>query len=135
MGACSAVLPKKLSGQYEELQIMSGYFIVMVVANSILALVVNDSLPRLNQLSVWGAQLGYATAMLLANWSVIEGFKHIESSVGSLVGLAEILFGISFSILFFHESLTTGTLIGSGLIIFSVILPNLDLTKFYSKNA
>jgi len=59
MGACSAVLPKKLSGKYEELQIMSGYFIVMVVANSILALVVKDPLPRLNQLNVWGAQLGY----------------------------------------------------------------------------
>ncbi len=29
MGACAAVLPKKLSNQYEELHIMSGYFIIM----------------------------------------------------------------------------------------------------------
>ena len=108
---------------------MSGYFIVMAVVNSILALIVNDPIPRFSQLSVWGAQLGYATAMLLANWSVIEGFKHIEASVGSLVGLAEILFGISFGIILFGETLSTGTLIGGSLIIVSVILPNLTTNQ------
>lgn len=129
MGACSAVLPKKLSGEYEELQIMSGYFWVMFIVNGILAAVFKDSYPEFRQFSVWGAQFGYAIAMLLANWAVIEGFKYIEASIGSLIGLAEIIFGISFGILLFGESLTIGTILGSGLIITSAILPNLKNPK------
>jgi len=129
MGACAAVLPKKLSNQYSELHIMSGYFIVMVVANSILGFIFHEKLPAFNQSTVWLAQIGYSAALLFANLAVIEGFKHIEASIGSLIGLAEILFGISFGIIFFAESLTIGTIIGGGLIILSAALPNLLFTK------
>ena len=100
MGGCSAVLPKKLSGTYKELQIMLSYFIVMVMANSILSIIFHDPLPSYKETSVWLAQIGYAVAMLVANWSVIEGFKHIEASVGSLIGLAEIIFGIGFELFY-----------------------------------
>jgi len=125
MGGCSAVLPKKLSGTYKELQIMLSYFIVMVMANSILSIIFHDPLPSYKETSVWLAQIGYAVAMLVANWSVIEGFKHIEASVGSLIGLAEIIFGIGFGIILFGESMTIGVVFGAGLIIISAALPNL----------
>jgi len=75
------------------------------------------------------AQIGYSAALLFANLAVIEGFKHIEASIGSLIGLAEILFRISFGIIFFAESLTIGTIIGGGLIILSAALPNLLFAK------
>jgi len=125
MGAIAAVMPKKLSGHYAELQIMTGYFIVMVLANSLLGHFLNESLPPFSKINAWGAQLGYATAMLLANLAVIQGFKYIEASIGSLIGLAEILFGISFGVLFFGEKITLGVIVGAILIITSATLPNL----------
>ena len=114
MGATSAVLPKKLSGDYPELQIMSGYFLVMIIGNGLLSLILHDPLPVLEVNTPWLAQLGYSAALLLANLSVIEGFKYIDASVGSLVGLAEILFGISFGVILFGEVIGVGTVVGTG---------------------
>ena len=125
MGATAAVLPKKLSGDYPELQIMSGYFLVMIVGNGLLSLVLNDPLPAFGVNTPWLAQLGYSVALLLANLSVIEGFKHIDASVGSLVGLAEILIGISFGVLLFGEIIGVGTIVGTVLIVMSAALPNI----------
>ncbi len=97
----------------------------MVIGNGFLAAVFKDSIPNLTQFSPWGAQIGYTIAMLLANWAVIEGFKYLEASLGSLIGLAEITFGITFGAVLFDETLTMGTILGSCLIIISAILPNL----------
>ena len=131
MGACSAVLPKKLSHHYHEFQIMSGYFIVMILANFILATLIHEQLPSFSRTTAWLAQLAYSTSMLIANFTVIEGFKRLEASIGSLIGLAEIIFGAIFGILIFHESLTLPMLIGGLLIIISAILPNLKLNPNY----
>jgi drug/metabolite transporter (DMT)-like permease len=125
MGAYAAIVPKKLSGSYPELQIMSGYFLVMMVANGLLAYLFKDSLPDFSQTVPWLSQIGYCVAMLVANMAVIEGFRYIEASVGSLIGLAEILFGIFFGIIFFGEALNAGIIAGGALVIISAIIPNL----------
>jgi len=129
LGATAAVMPKKLSGEYPEFQIMAGYFIVMIVVNGFLGIVLHDPLPSLAISIPWLAQLGYATAMLLANWAVIEGFKYLDASIGSLIGLAEILFGVTFGIMFFGETLGIGTIIGGVLIVASAALPNIKVIK------
>jgi drug/metabolite transporter (DMT)-like permease len=133
MGAIGAVLPKKLSGDYPELQIMSSYFIVMVLGNGLISLIIKDPLPGLALHSLgeggWLAWLAYAFALLIANFTVIEGFKYLEASIGSLIGLAEIIFGILFGVLFFAEIIGLGTLIGATLIILSAALPNIASAK------
>lgn len=129
MGATSAVLPKKLSGNYHELQIMSGYFIVMVIANGLLSYLFKDPLPPFGFSTSWLAQLAYSFALLVANFTVIEGFKYVEASIGSLIGLAEIIFGIGFGVLLFGEIVGVGTILGSGLIIMSAVLPNIKFKQ------
>lgn len=131
MGAISAVLPKKLSADYPELQIMSGYFLVMIFANYLLSILFNDPLPKFELSIPWLGQLGYAAAMLIANAAVIEGFKYVEASIGSLIGLAEVLFAALFGYLFFSEVLSISTLIGAVLIIVAATLPNLGIGKKY----
>lgn len=126
MGAVGAVLPKKLSGDYPEFQIMSGYFTVMIIANGALGFLFKEQMPGISQTIPWIAQFFYAVTLFLANWSVIEGFKHIDASIGSLIGLAEILFGIMFGVIFFKEIVGMGTLIGAILIIVSAALPNIS---------
>lgn len=123
MGATAAVLPKKLSANYPEFQIMAGYFSVMLVANGVLAYLFHQPLPSLAHTTAWLSWLAYAIALILANYTVIEGFKYLDASIGSLIGLAEILFGLLFGIILFSESLTTGIIIGALFILASAALP------------
>lgn len=125
MGACGSILPKKLSQNYSEMQIMISYYVVMLVADFILAQLMNNPLPKLEFNIGWLAQLGYVFAFLIANLTVIKGFKYIDASVGSLIGLVEILFGILFGVIFFGETIGLGTVIGGVLIIVSAMSPNL----------
>lgn len=126
LGASTVILPKKLIGNYHELQIMLGYFICQVLFNYPMAMIMSDALPTLQLSTPWLGQLGYAMAMLLANMAVITGFGYLEPSVGSLIGLAEILFGILFGIVLFGESLSMGVMVGGILIILAAALPSLS---------
>ncbi len=127
MGAAGVTFSKKLSQNYPEIQIMTSYFISITFVNFIVAVLLNDPLPKLSFSVGWMAQFGYLIAFLVANLAVIEGFKHLDPSVGSLIGLAEIIFGILFGVMFFGETIGLGMIIGSILIIVSAILPNVKI--------
>jgi drug/metabolite transporter (DMT)-like permease len=129
MGAAGVTFSKKLSQNYPEIQIMTSYFVSITVVNFIVALLLNDSLPKLSFSVGWMAQFGYITAFLVANLAVIEGFKHLDPSVGSLIGLAEIIFGILFGVIFFREAIGVGMIVGSILIIIAAMLPNIRFKK------
>lgn len=125
MGSISAVLPKKLSQNYHEFQIMTGYLIVMIITNGFLSIIFGETLPGLTNLQTWLPQLGYSCSFLVANFSVMEGFKRLEASIGSLIGMAEIIFSALFGYLLFHETLNSTTIIGGAIILIAATLPNL----------
>ena len=129
LGAATVVLTKKLSGNFHELQIMIGYFVMGVIFNLPLAFIFNETLPALTNSTAWLAQLAYAISLFTANFTAIEGFKYLEGSIGSLIGMTEILFGILFGFMFFSEILTPTTFIGGFLIILAASLPNLKFNK------
>ncbi len=129
MGAGGVVFTKKLSGNYPEIQIMTSYFISITVVNFIMSVILKDSLPAFGFNVPWLAQLGYLVAFLVANLAVIEGYKHLEPSIGSLIGLVEIIFGVVFGAVFFGEIVGMGVVIGSILILISAVLPNLSKAK------
>lgn len=124
MGASTVILPKKLIGNYHELQMMAGYFLLQVVFNLPLSIWSADPLPPITLNEAWGGQLGYAVTTLLANMAAITGFGYLEPSIGSLIGLAEILFGILFGIVLFGEALNMGVMVGGMLIILAAALPS-----------
>jgi drug/metabolite transporter (DMT)-like permease len=129
MGAGGVVFTKKLSGNYPEIQIMTSYFISITVVNFIMSAIFKDSLPAFGFNVPWLAQLGYLVAFLVANLAVIEGYKHLEPSIGSLIGLVEIIFGVVFGAIFFGEIVGWGVVVGSILIIISAVLPNIKIKK------
>lgn len=128
MGSAGVILPKKMKGGYPEFQVMTWYLVLGIFANGIISVVLKDVMPSLNQIKPWLAQLGYTTTFLLANWAAIKGYKYFDASVGSLLGMAEILFGIIFGIILFKESLTVGMIYGAILIIISASLPHIKLS-------
>jgi drug/metabolite transporter (DMT)-like permease len=125
MGASTVILPKKLVGSYHELQMMVGYFGMQVLFNLPLSVVMNNPLPSLGLNTPWLAQLGYAIAMMSANLAAIKGFSYLEPSIGSLIGLAEILFGVVFGVLLFGEVMTMGVWVGGAMIVLAAALPSL----------
>lgn len=55
----------------------------------------------------WLAMFAYAITGIIGFTIVVEGFKHIEATAGSLIGLLEIVFGILFGILFFWRAINS----------------------------
>lgn len=133
MGATAIASSKKLTGQYSELQVIMAYLVLTVPINLLLALVYQETLPPVTQLAVWLPAIGYAASYLLANLLVVAGFKYLEPSVGSIIGLVEVPFAIIFGLLLFAETLSLGIVIGSALIILAAALPDIvRVKKLYS---
>jgi len=125
LGSITVILPRKLVGAYPEFQIMVSYFLAQIFFNGILSFIFQNSLPPITNITPWLGQFAYAGAMLLANWAAIEGYRQLDASLGSLIGLAEIIFGVVFGILLFGEALSKGIIVGSLVIILAAALPHL----------
>ncbi|MBI2465463.1 DMT family transporter [Candidatus Shapirobacteria bacterium] len=127
LGSITVIIPRKLVGNYPEFQVMVSYFSLQIIFNGVLSILFHNSIPHISNITPWIGQLAYAIAMLFANWAAIEGYKHYDASIGSLIGLAEIIFGVAFGVIIFHEPLTIGITLGSLIIISAAALPHLKL--------
>jgi len=125
LGSITVILPRKLIGGYHEFQIMVSYFLSQIFFNGILSYLFKDSLPPITNIVPWLGQIAYAVALILANWAAIEGYRQYDAGLGSLIGLAEIIFGVIFGVIIFHEVLSTGIIIGSLVIVFAAALPHI----------
>lgn len=135
MGSMGVVLSKKLSGEYPELQIVTGYLIAMIIFNPIFSLLFRESMPSTADFVPWFAQFGYAASYLIANLTVVAGFKYLDPSIGALIGLLEVIFAAIFGIIIFNESVTVQFILGSGLILIAIALHDLiGLVKHAERN-
>ena len=110
---------KKLSGNYNETQILTALAIVMFLGNLVLSIGYHEVFPIVQISTAWIAEVFYSLALLTANAFVIEGFKHVEPSVGGVIGLLEVILAAVFGVVFFRELLTVQLLVGSGLLLVS----------------
>lgn len=117
MGSGIIVFSKKISSNYSETQILSSIFLTMLIGNLIFSFLFKEALPQVNLNLPWFAQFSYTLAMLIANALAIAGFKYLEPSIGSLIGLLEVIFAAFFGIIFFEEHLTIQFIVGSILIL------------------
>jgi drug/metabolite transporter (DMT)-like permease len=116
---------KKSTQRYTSIQIATYSWIFIFLTHVPLSLLTHEVqvVPAFN--TEWFAMLGYTVTGLAGFWLVIEGFKHIDASVGGLIGLLEIVFSLIFGILIFHDTLTLSIVIGGILIISAAILPDI----------
>ncbi len=73
---------------------------------------------------VWWAMLMYSIVGLLSFWLVVVGFKYVDASIGSLVGLLEIIWAVMFGALFFGEEVGLTVWLGGALVIAGGFLPD-----------
>ncbi|GAC1571291.1 MAG: hypothetical protein NVS3B23_04980 [Candidatus Saccharimonadales bacterium] len=67
----------------------------------------------------------YSVVNAVAFWLVIVGFRYVDASIGSLIGLMEIVFAVIFGSIIFHEKLSVSVYVGGVLILSAAMLPDL----------
>ncbi|HEX3081735.1 MAG TPA: DMT family transporter [Candidatus Saccharimonadia bacterium] len=68
----------------------------------------------------------FVAISIAASWSVIQGVKLVEAGVAGILGLLEVVFGIGFGVVLFHEHPTAITLVGAGFILAAAAGPYLQ---------
>jgi len=116
-------ITKKLTGRYSSLFVSYICWSAIFITHLPLSLLFGETqwVPTIN--AAWGAMTMYAVAGLGGFWLVVEGFKRVDASIGSLIGLLEIIFGVIFGILFFSEELRGVVIIGGVMILAAAMLP------------
>ncbi len=121
---------KKSTQKYSSLQLTAYSWILILATHFPLSMLTGETqlMPAVNL--EWLAMLGYALSGLVGFWLVIEGFKQVDASIGSLIGLLEIPLSVFFGVILFHDSLTLPILAGGVLIIMAAVLPDLYSLRY-----
>jgi drug/metabolite transporter (DMT)-like permease len=116
---------KRSTAKYSSLQVVSYVWLGTVITHLPLSLLFGEAqiMPSLN--AHWAAMMGFVIAGIAGFWLVVEGFRYVEASIGGLLGLTEVVFGILFGILIFHEHFTPTVALGAVLILTAAMLPDL----------
>ncbi|MBP9667188.1 DMT family transporter [Candidatus Saccharibacteria bacterium] len=72
----------------------------------------------------WIAMILFAIVGLVAGLLVFEGFKRVDASVGSIMGLSEVVWAVVFGAVLFGESVGISVIVGGILIIIAGLLPD-----------
>ncbi len=78
-------------------------WITSVIANIFMAVVFREHIPPIGPHVQWAYLPIFAVASIIASWSFIAGVKRIEAGAAGILGLMEIVFGVLFGVLLFHE--------------------------------
>jgi drug/metabolite transporter (DMT)-like permease len=76
-----------------------------------------------NQAWLWLVIYSFVNAT--AFWLVIVGFRYVDASIGSLIGLMEVIFAVIFGAIIFDEVLSLSVYFGGALILVAAMLPDL----------
>lgn len=98
-----------------------------IVANIIMATLFSKSFPAIGLDIEWVYLIIFAVASVVASWTFVRGLKLIDAGMAGVLGLLEIVFGVLFGIVFFHERPEAIALIGMGIIVFAASIPYFGL--------
>jgi drug/metabolite transporter (DMT)-like permease len=121
--AANTVLARNTT--YNAAQSTAMLWITSVIANLVMAVLFRESMPLFGLHIEWLYLVIFSAASIVASWSLIRGLKLIEAGAAGIIGLLEIVFGILFGAVFFHERPSVLALAGAALIIIAALIPYL----------
>jgi drug/metabolite transporter (DMT)-like permease len=74
----------------------------------------------------WLWLTAYSLVNAAAFWLSIVGFKSVDASIGSLVGLMEAVFSLMFGAVIFHQALSWSVVVGGSFILLAAMWPDLS---------
>ncbi len=115
---------KKVSDKYAPTLIIFWGWAFTFLIHLPISLLLGEKQVPLQLDHAWLWLLVYAVVNTTAFWLVITGFRQVDASIGSLIGLLEVVFGVLFGAIIFHEALRWTVYIGGLLIIAAAMLPD-----------
>ncbi len=116
---------KRTTTKYSSLMITFYIWLGILITHLPLSLLTHEKQWPLAFDKNWAVMLAFAVAGLIGFWLVIEGFKFVDASIGSLLGLTEVIFGFIYGAIIFNEGITFSAVSGGILIIVAAMLPDL----------
>lgn len=117
---------KKISSNYDLLQIIIFGAIFVIVIGSLGIIFTREALPSFNDTGSWFWIFVFAIVELLATAFVVSGFKFLEAQKASLLMPLEAVFGALFGYLLFSEQISMGLFTGGSLIFIAAMVSNLN---------
>jgi drug/metabolite transporter (DMT)-like permease len=119
--AFNTVIVKKIP--YNATQATVVMWVASVIANTFMAIIFREKWPAIGAHVQWLYLVLFAVASVIATWSLVTGVKLIEAGAAGVLGLLEIVFGVGFGMIFFHERPGALALIGAAVIIAASAIP------------
>lgn len=98
-----------------------------VAANLLMAIILREHYPVIGAHIEWLYLVIFAIASVIASWLLVKGVKLIDAGTAGILGLLEIVFGVLFGVLFFHERPDALALVGMAVIIIATAIPYLHV--------
>jgi drug/metabolite transporter (DMT)-like permease len=116
---------KKIEDKYSpSLVVFWGWVFTLVIHLPISLLIGEKQVPVAFD-NAWLWLVVYSFVNAAAFWLVIVGFRYVDASIGSLIGLMEVVFAVIFGAVIFHEVLNFNVYAGGILILLAAMLPDL----------
>lgn len=125
--AANTVFAKKI--HYNPTQSTLVLWAASIVANILMMFVLGKSAPAFEWQVEWVYLVVFAVASVIASWSLVKATKLIDVGTAGILGLLEIVFGIMFGVVLFHERPSLVALTGVVIVIVAAAVPYLKQIK------
>jgi len=115
---------KKLTNTYPPGLIIFWGWVATLITHLPISMLLHEPQPLPSLSMPWVYLFVYCVVNAAAFWIGLEGFKHVDASIGSVIGLTEVLFAAVFGYLIFHEHFAWTVGAGGVLIIVAAMLPD-----------
>lgn len=109
--------------QYNSTQTTLALWATSALASGAMAIVLREQVPVIGLHIAWLHLVFFAVASVAASWALVKGLKLVDAGAAGLLGLLEIVFGVLFGVIFFHEQPTLLVLAGVTVIILAAAIP------------
>lgn len=115
---------KKLE-QYPPILIVFWGWVFTLITHLPISLLVHEHQVPFAFNEAWLWLIVYSVVNGLTFWMAIKGFQMVDASIGSIVGLTEVVWGALFGAILFDERLSLSIYLGGAVIIVAAMLPDL----------
>lgn len=116
---------KKIENKYPPSLVVFWGWVFTLFTHLPISILIGEKQVPISLTHAWLWLVVYAFVNAAAFWLVIVGFRYVDASVGSLIGLMEVVFGVIFGAIIFREVLSWSIYVGGLIILFAIMLPDL----------
>lgn len=115
---------KKIESKYSPALVVFWGWVFTLITHLPISLIFEKQVP-IHFTHAWLWLVIYSFVNAAAFWLVIVGFRYVDASIGSLIGLMEVVFAVIFGAIIFNEKLSLSVYLGGILILLAAMLPDL----------